>query len=42
MINFMHNREGCYSYMKEIFSGEAKVVLSAEESEALEKAVYGK
>lgn len=42
MINSMHNREGCYSYMKEIVGGEAKVVLSEEETEALEKAIYGK
>lgn len=42
MMNSMHNREGCYTYMKEIVSGESKVVLSEEETNALEKAIYGK
>lgn len=41
MINAMHNREGCYTYMKEIIAGESQVVLSEEESEALDKAIYG-
>lgn len=42
MMNSMHNREGCYTYMKEIFDGESQVVLSEEEAEALEKAMNGK
>lgn len=42
MMNSMHNREGCYTYVKEIFDGEAQVVLSEEETKALEKAVNGK
>lgn len=42
MVNSMHNREGCYTYMKEIVGGESQVVLSEEETEALEKAMYGK
>ena len=38
IINAMHNREGCYTYMKEITAGEAKMELSEEETEALEQA----
>ncbi len=38
LLNTMHNREGCYIYMKEIVAGESKLELSEEESEALEQA----
>lgn len=38
IINAVHNREGCYTYMKEIRMGEAAVELSEEEIEALEQA----
>ncbi len=38
LINAMHNREGCYIYMKQIIAGESKLELSNEESEALEMA----
>lgn len=38
IINAVHNREGCYTYMKEIRMGEAAVELSEEELEALEQA----
>lgn len=38
IINAVHNREGCYTYMKEIHVGEAAVELSEEEVEALEQA----
>ncbi len=38
LINTMHNREGCYAYMKEIIAGESALELSEEENMALEKA----
>lgn len=38
IINAVHNREGCYTYMKEIAAGEAKMELSEEEIKALEQA----
>ncbi len=38
MINVVHNREGCYIYMKEIIAGRAEREFSEEESEALEQA----
>lgn len=38
IINAVHNREGCYTYMKEIIAGKAALELSEEESEALEQA----
>lgn len=38
IINAVHNREGCYTYMKEIHAGEAAMELSEEEVEALEQA----
>lgn len=38
IINAVHNREGCYTYMKEIRAGEAAMELSEEEIEALEQA----
>lgn len=38
IINVVHNREGCYTYMKEIQAGAAKMELSEEEIEALEQA----
>lgn len=38
IINAVHNREGCYTYMKEITAGEAKMELSEEEIKALEQA----
>jgi hypothetical protein len=37
-INVVHNREGCYTYMKEIKNGKSELELSAEEQEALEQA----
>lgn len=40
LINSMHSsREGCYTYIKEIIKGEAFVLLSEEEKEAVEIAV---
>lgn len=38
IINAVHNREGCYTYMKEIIAGEATMELSEEELKALEQA----
>jgi hypothetical protein len=39
VINAMHSREGCYTYIKEITDGKAKVLLAKEEKEALEQAL---
>lgn len=39
LLNSMHStREGCYTYTKEIVNGEAFVILSEEEQQALEEA----
>ncbi len=39
ILNSMHStREGCYTYTKEIVNGEAFVILSEEEQQALEEA----
>lgn len=40
IINAMHSREGCYTYIKEIINGESYIVLGEEEKEALEKALH--
>jgi hypothetical protein len=39
IINAMHTREGCYTYIKEIVDGNSIIVLSEEEKEALERAM---
>lgn len=39
IINAMHSREGCYTYVKEIVKGESYITLAEEEQEALEEAV---
>ena len=39
MINAMHTREGCYTYIKEIIDGNSVIVLSEEEQEALKRAM---
>lgn len=39
IINAMHSREGCYTYIKEIISGNSVILLSEEEKEALAEAV---
>ena len=39
ILNAMHSREGCYTYIKEIVKGESYVVLGEEEKEALRQAV---
>ena len=38
VMNAVHSREGCYTYVKEIIDGNAVIVLSEEEKEALEMA----
>ena len=40
VVNAMHSREGCYTYIKEIVKGESYVELAEEETEALEQAMY--
>lgn len=39
VLNAIHNREGCYTYIKEIVKGESYIVLGEEEKEALRQAV---
>ena len=39
LINCMHSREGCYTYIKEIINGESYIALSEEEKEALKNAI---
>lgn len=38
IINAMHSREGCYTYIKEIIDGNSILALADEEKEALEMA----
>lgn len=42
IINAMHTREGCYTYIKEIIDGNSIIVLSQEEQEALKMAMEAK
>ena len=35
VLNAMHSREGCYTYIKEIVNGESYIVLAEEEKNAL-------
>lgn len=42
VLNAVHSREGCYTYIKEIIGGNAIIVLSEEEKEALETAKKSK
>lgn len=39
IINAMHTREGCYTYIKEIIDGNSIIALSDEEKEAMEMAL---
>ncbi len=41
IINAMHSREGCYTYVKEIIDGNAIIQLAEEEEQALEQALGG-
>ena len=42
IINAMHSREGCYTYIKEIIAGKCVIILSEEEKEALDMAMQYK
>ena len=39
ILNAIHSREGCYTYIKEIVKGESYIVLGQEEKDALRQAV---
>ena len=39
IINAMHSREGCYTYIKEIINGESYITLGEEEKKALDSAI---
>ena len=39
ILNAMHSREGCYTYIKEVVRGETHIELSEEEQECLEKTI---
>lgn len=39
ILNAVHSREGCYTYIKEIVKGESYIPLAEEEQQALEEAV---
>lgn len=38
VMNAVHSREGCYTYIKEIIDGNSIIILSPEEQEALDMA----
>ena len=42
IINAMHTREGCYTYIKEIIAGNSIIVLSEDEKKALDMALSSK
>ena len=42
IINAMHSREGCYTYIKEIIDGNSIIALADEEQEALNMAMKEK
>ena len=39
IINAVHSREGCYTYVKEIIDGNSIIALAEEEEQALQKAL---
>ncbi len=39
VLNAIHSREGCYTYVKEIVKGESYIALGKEEKDALRQAV---
>lgn len=39
VLNAMHSREGCYTYIKEILKGKSFIVLGEEEKQAVEQAI---
>ena len=40
LLNAMHSREGCSTYIKEIINGKSYVELGEEEKESLERAIF--
>lgn len=40
IINAMHSREGCFTYIKEIVNGNSIIMLAEEEKEALDMAIH--
>ena len=42
LLNTVHNREGSYTYVKEILDGKSEINLSEEEEKALNKAINAK
>ena len=42
VLNAVHSREGCYTYIKEIIGGNSIIVLADEEQEALDMAKEAK
>lgn len=42
IVNVVHTREGCYTYMKELIDGNSVIGLSDEEEKALDKAMETK
>lgn len=40
ILNVVHSREGCYSYVKDIIDANAVVALAEEEEQALHRALY--
>ena len=42
VMNAVHSREGCYTYIKEIIAGKCVIILSEEEKEALDMAMQYK
>ena len=42
IVNAMHSREGCYTYIKEIIDGNSIIALADEEREALDMAMKSK
>ena len=40
IMNAMHRREGCYTYIKEVVKGESYIELAEEEAESLERAIF--
>lgn len=40
VINSMHTRDGCYTYVKEIVRGESYIELAEEEVQALKQAMF--
>lgn len=41
VLNAVHSREGCYTYVKEIIGGNSIISLAEEEQQALEQALTG-